>query len=96
MSHVFSLSGLRAPLLSEALSRNRNSRVRRALVLYLHVPRSIEAVAIDVQTVSSDQPDEPPVQVSSSTPPPVVKMPLSDPNSNLDLFDGIYLDGDEF
>ena len=53
-------------------------------------------MTIDVQTVSSDQPDEPPVQVSSSTPPPVVKTPPSDPNSNLDLFDGIYLDGDEF
>jgi hypothetical protein len=53
-------------------------------------------VTIEVQTVSSGQPDESPMQLSTSSPPPVVTKPPSDPISSIDDFDGIYLDGDEF
>ena len=78
------------------MPRNRNSRARRARVIYLHVPRSIQAVTIEVQTVSSGQPDESPIQLSTSSPPPVETKPPSDPISSIDDFDGIYLDGNEF
>ena len=78
------------------MPRNHNSKARRARVIYLHVPRSIQTVTIEVQTVSSGQPDESPMQVSTSSPPPVVATPPSDPISSIDDFDVIYLDGDEF
>jgi len=53
-------------------------------------------VTIEVQTESPVQPDEAPTQISTSSPPPVVTKPPSDPISSIDDFDGIYLDGDEF
>lgn len=77
------------------MPRNRNSRARRARVIYLHVPRFIQEVLVEVQTLSPGLPMVSTAQ-SPSTQPVLVPVTPSIPCSKIDDFDGIYLDGDEF
>ena len=77
------------------MSRNRNSRARRARVIYLHVPRYIQEVTVEVQTLSPGLPKASTAQ-SPSTQPVLAPVTPCIPCSIIDDFDGIYLDGDEF